>query len=187
MRVAVLVQDPGLRADILDRLDGRAALRLVEHADEADVVLDSIGAEGGARVDRNEPPHVMLVHDRHQTSLPAGSMVLEDAAGATLEAVLRVTSEGYEVRPVTLGPHWPDTEGDGADVHGRVAHPLLTPRERQVLALLAEGAPNKVIARRLRIAPSTAKFHVASLLDKLGAHSRLDAVAIGARFGLVLL
>ena len=50
----------------------------------------------------------------------------------------------------------------------------LTPRELEVLALLAEGASNKVIARRLGISIHTAKFHVASLLDKLDAVGRTD-------------
>ena len=62
---------------------------------------------------------------------------------------------------------------------------LLTPRELEVLALLAEGASNKVIARRLGISVHTAKFHVASLLDKLDAVGRTDAVAQAARRGVI--
>jgi DNA-binding CsgD family transcriptional regulator len=61
----------------------------------------------------------------------------------------------------------------------------LTPRELEVLALLAEGASNKMIARRLGISVHTAKFHVASLLDKLDAVGRTDAVAHAARRGVI--
>ena len=61
----------------------------------------------------------------------------------------------------------------------------LTPRELEVLALLAEGASNKVIARRLGISVHTAKFHVASLLDKLDEVGRTDAVAHAARRGVI--
>jgi DNA-binding CsgD family transcriptional regulator len=61
----------------------------------------------------------------------------------------------------------------------------LTPRELEVLALLAEGASNKVIARRLGISVHTAKFHVGSLLDKLDAIGRTDAVAHAARLGVI--
>ena len=61
----------------------------------------------------------------------------------------------------------------------------LTPRELEVLALLAEGASNKLIARRLGISVHTAKFHVASIMAKLGAGSRTEAVTIGMRRGLV--
>ena len=56
----------------------------------------------------------------------------------------------------------------------------LTPRERDVLVLIAEGASNKAIARRLGISVHTAKFHVGSLLDKLDATGRADAVAHAA-------
>jgi DNA-binding CsgD family transcriptional regulator len=62
---------------------------------------------------------------------------------------------------------------------------LLTARELEVLALLAEGASNKLIAQRLGISAHTAKFHVASLLDKLDAVSRTDAVAHAARIGVL--
>jgi DNA-binding CsgD family transcriptional regulator len=61
----------------------------------------------------------------------------------------------------------------------------LTARELEVLALLAEGASNKVIARRLGISVHTAKFHVASLLDKRDAVGRTDAVAHAARRGVI--
>ena len=61
----------------------------------------------------------------------------------------------------------------------------LTPRELEVLVLLAEGASNKMIARRLGISVHTAKFHVGSLLDKLDAVGRTDAVAHAARLGVI--
>jgi DNA-binding CsgD family transcriptional regulator len=63
----------------------------------------------------------------------------------------------------------------------------LTPRELEVLALLAEGASNKAIARRLGISTHTAKFHVASLIEKLDAVGRTDAVAHAARLGVIIL
>ncbi len=63
----------------------------------------------------------------------------------------------------------------------------LTPREAEVLALLAEGASNKLVARRLGISVHTAKFHVRSLLDKLDATGRTDAVAHAARLGVIRL
>ena len=63
----------------------------------------------------------------------------------------------------------------------------LTPRELEVLTLLAEGASNKMIAHRLGISVHTAKFHVRSLLDKLDAGGRTDAVAHAARLGIIVL
>ncbi|HYM02131.1 MAG TPA: LuxR C-terminal-related transcriptional regulator, partial [Stellaceae bacterium] len=60
-------------------------------------------------------------------------------------------------------------------------------REVEVLSALADGASNKAIARRLGISFHTVKFHVASILTKLDADSRTEAVAQGARRGLVML
>jgi len=61
----------------------------------------------------------------------------------------------------------------------------LTPRERDVLTLMAEGASNKQIAKQLGISVHTAKFHVASVLEKLDATGRTDAVAHAARLGVI--
>jgi DNA-binding NarL/FixJ family response regulator len=63
----------------------------------------------------------------------------------------------------------------------------LTPREVQVLELLAEGLPNKAIAERLEISDQTVKFHVASISGKLGAVNRTDAVRRAVRRGLITL
>jgi len=63
----------------------------------------------------------------------------------------------------------------------------LTPREREVLQIISAGLGNKEIAGRLSISEHTVKFHVASILGKLGASTRTEAVSIGIRHGLVLL
>ena len=86
------------------------------------------------------------------------------------------------------------TEADPSDVTVVVsaerrasedAGQALTARELEVLALLTEGASNKLIARRLGISMHTAKFHVGSVLDKLDAVSRTDAVTHALRLGLI--
>jgi two-component system, NarL family, response regulator YdfI len=63
----------------------------------------------------------------------------------------------------------------------------LTPREIQVLSMLAEGLGNKAIAKRLQISEHTVKFHVGSIFGKLNASSRTEAVTLGAKQGLILL
>jgi len=63
----------------------------------------------------------------------------------------------------------------------------LTPREIEVLGMLAEGLGNKAIARRLSISEHTVKFHVSSIFTKLNARSRTEAVTLGARQGLIML
>jgi len=63
----------------------------------------------------------------------------------------------------------------------------LTPRELEVLEVLAEGLSNKAIASRLAITEHTVKFHVSSIFAKLGAENRTDAVRRGVRRGLITL
>ena len=63
----------------------------------------------------------------------------------------------------------------------------LTPRETQVLALLAEGLSNRGIAERLRISDQTVKFHVASVMGKLGTRNRVETVRLAVRRGLISL
>lgn len=63
----------------------------------------------------------------------------------------------------------------------------LTPREREVLQMISAGLGNKEISAKLSISEHTVKFHVASILGKLGASTRTEAVSIGVRHGLVLL
>jgi DNA-binding NarL/FixJ family response regulator len=63
----------------------------------------------------------------------------------------------------------------------------LTPREVEVLGMLAEGLGNREIASRLGISDHTVKFHISSILDKLNASSRTEAVTLGIRLGLILL
>jgi NarL family two-component system response regulator YdfI len=100
---------------------------------------------------------------------------------AALEAVVRklvvLNSEAGSPISPTAGRTAPADE---------LTEPL-TPREKEVLRLLASGLGNKEIAAKLKISEHTAKFHVASILGKLGAASRTEAVSIGMRNGLILL
>jgi DNA-binding NarL/FixJ family response regulator len=63
----------------------------------------------------------------------------------------------------------------------------LTPREIEVLRMLAEGVGNREMAARLGISDHTVKFHISSILDKLGAATRTEAVTMGIRMGIILL
>ncbi|HET7458267.1 MAG TPA: response regulator transcription factor, partial [Gemmatimonadaceae bacterium] len=79
------------------------------------------------------------------------------------------------------------TPNDNRAVPPPAGAPVLTPREIEVLGMLAEGLGNKQIAPRLGITEHTVKYHVASIFAKLGASSRTEAVMLGARRGLVML
>jgi len=94
-----------------------------------------------------------------------GLVLLEPELAADLAA--RVRSQTEKPAPELLGE--------------------LTAREIEVLRLLAEGAANKEIAQQLGISDHTAKFHISSILGKLGATSRTEAVTLGIRMGLITL
>jgi DNA-binding NarL/FixJ family response regulator len=138
-----------------------------------------------------DPPAVIVLAAGEaavQRALRAGARAVlpPDATVEALRAVLPAVREGLVVLPpaaaLALAGGLP-----GAASLPDPAPGGLTPREREVLSLLAAGASNKVIARRLGLSFHTAKAHVAAVLHKLGAGSRADAVARGARAGLVLL
>jgi NarL family two-component system response regulator YdfI len=84
----------------------------------------------------------------------------------------------------------PREAGVASELAPQLAEPFaehLTPREVEVLQLLSEGLGNKEIGSRLNISEHTAKFHVASIMGKLGATTRTEAVTLGIRRGLVLI
>ena len=120
---------------------------------------------------------------------------------AALAAALRA-SPAFEV--VDVGAAVADVAGDielvvtvreprgGSRLSGVLDHdaaraPVLTRREREILALLADGFGNKHIAARLGIATNTVKTHLELLFDKLDVSTRTEAVTAAARMGLLLL
>lgn len=90
---------------------------------------------------------------------------------------LRLAARGEDADATLIAPRSAEFSADAA----------LTPRELEVLALMAEGASNKTIARQLGISAHTAKFHVGRVVDKLDAIGRTDAVAHAARLGIISL
>ncbi|MGY3452628.1 response regulator transcription factor [Bradyrhizobium sp. USDA 4353] len=112
---------------------------------------------------------------------------LADRLAALLGGVagLRLVAPGESADVALVAPG--STDASENDNHSSQTSDAfqLTARERDVLALMAEGCSNKEIARSLGISVHTAKFHVGSLLDKLDATGRTDAVAHAARRGII--
>jgi NarL family two-component system response regulator YdfI len=108
---------------------------------------------------------------------------------ARLLAALEAVSRGFlvampvETETIVAVSQIPASATNGVE---ELLEPL-TPREQEVLRMLALGLANKEIAARLNISEHTVKFHVAAILGKLGAASRTEAVALGIRHGLILL
>ena len=103
----------------------------------------------------------------------ARASVAEVAADAELVVVARERRGGSRVSAVL------DRDATSA--------PVLTQREREILALLADGCGNKQIAARLGISTNTVKTHLELLFDKLDVSTRTEAVTAAARLGLLLL
>ncbi|HKE34062.1 MAG TPA: response regulator transcription factor [Candidatus Acidoferrum sp.] len=174
--------------------DAPADAILVDWTGEAlATLLDALHASGLAS-DFNV---VVLVEP---ASLAASSAALYDGVRAVLPndvsaeqlvAALQAAASGLLVlHPTQVSAHVTTNGFASPPTRSRELNELaepLTPRESEVLQMLASGLGNKEIAAKLAISEHTVKFHVASILGKLGAATRTEAVSIGIRRGLVLL
>jgi DNA-binding NarL/FixJ family response regulator len=188
--IATLIQDaPGVEIVGVAE-DEPTLIRLLEavRVDVVVVALESDAARDFVDGLAEEVAAIALVTDSAgvAAALRAGAraVLLRPPDRAELTAAIQAVAAGLSVLPASLLDDMLRLGGVERASSNREA---LTPRELEVLALIAAGASNKLIARRLAISVHTAKFHVAGVLEKLGAHSRAEAVAIGARVGLVLL
>lgn len=117
-------------------------------------------------------------------------LLLPDSGPREVSAALEAVAAGLTVlTPGALSSLRERSDQARVPVGGSRAgpHAPLSPREREILALVAEGLGNKIVAARLGISEHTVKTHVTSIFEKLGAESRAEAVAIGARTGVILL
>ena len=195
LRVLVYAHYPSVRAGLgellrLGGLDVAGEFHAVE-VSNADAVLADLTGEGDARdaldtIEAMGLPALLLV-----SRLPPGALNtgqprgwLSPEAGADeIAAALRAVANGMlVVDPTLLRAAKLDSTP-----RGDAAAASLTEREAEVLGLVAAGLPNKAIGLRLGISEHTVKFHVASVLSKLDAHSRAEAVATAAREGLLQL
>jgi DNA-binding NarL/FixJ family response regulator len=197
-RVLVVAAYPALRAGLLALLAGDPMLEAVSAGEGLGLGAESSPAAIVVDYSAGEPDEAQAIID----TFPAASLVLigadpasdgpgisgtpvaylpSDVDGQALAAAVRAAAAGLVVLdPAMVG-------AAGVHTHARATSEgeSLTARERQVLLLVAEGLPNKAIARELGISEHTAKFHVGSLLGKLGAASRTEAVTIATRRGIL--
>lgn len=104
-----------------------------------------------------------------------------------LHTVVAVAAGLVVLHPDVIDVLLPILPSVGRTVDDSAPVQALTPREIEVLGMIAEGLGNKAIARRLGISEHTVKFHVSSIFTKLNASSRTEAVTLGARQGLIML
>jgi two-component system nitrate/nitrite response regulator NarL len=164
------------RAGLEALLESGGGVELVESLSDADVeLLDELPEKPGAL------PMVIL-SDQPLTSrwLRFGVLAIlpREAAADQITAALYAASAGLIAIPAESAPSIFPTFTESVIEN-------LTPREMEALEMLAEGLSNKHIAARLNISEHTAKFHVNSVLSKLGAATRTEAVMRGLRSGLI--
>ena len=210
--VAIVANDPLARAGLATLLAGEPACDIVAQMNLADWLADLQAAEAvhewpqaqldGVIWDVGWEPLTVLpdeepfpLHDvallPDETAVPQlwslgiHAMLQRDAPAAAIVAALQANLHGL----ATLDPDFvtavlPDSP---LTTDTLPEFTELTPRESEVLYLLAEGLTNKAIAHRLEISDHTVKFHVNAILGKLNAQSRTEAVVQATRLGLLLL
>jgi two-component system nitrate/nitrite response regulator NarL len=203
-RVLIVASDPLARAGLAILLSAQPGCAVVGQvagdADVAaglaiyrpDVVLWDLGWDASLNLERlaeqadDLPPVVVLLPDDTYAAdawaAGARGLLLREAGATALVVAIEGAAQGLAVLDPALA---------AAVLRARERPPgfaveALTPREQEVLQLLAEGLSNKVIARRLGISEHTVKFHVNTILGKLGAQSRTEAVTRAIRMGLLL-
>lgn len=128
----------------------------------SDDTLPAIAAGASGALHRDSPAELVL------------------AAASAIHQGLAVFDRSFVSRLVPTAPQAQAAQGTVPSEREE-----LTPREQEVLTLLAEGLSNKEIASRLDISDHTAKFHVNSILQKMGAQKRVEAVVRAARLGII--
>jgi DNA-binding NarL/FixJ family response regulator len=208
LRVLIVAGDPLVRAGMSALLDGDPGCTVVGQVDgesdigdlvsvyQPDVILWDLGWEPGSgdlpweagELEELPVPVVALLPDEEAPAAEvwaagARGLLLRQSDAETLVAALQAAVQGLAVLdPSLVAAALPATAGPGE-------RPVeeLTPRELEVLQLLAEGLSNKAIGLQLQISEHTVKFHVNAILGKLGAQSRTEAVVRATRLGLILL
>jgi DNA-binding NarL/FixJ family response regulator len=204
IRVAVVDDHPIVRDGIVANLQDAADIAVTGSAGS--------GAEALALVQRERPDVVLLdleLPDRSgldvivelKAALPEVRIVVFSAYGGEerVAAALSRGADSYVLKGTpsdellaTIRSAVTDRPRLGADVAAQLLRSLhtprrlrITPRESEVLNLLAEGLSNKAIATRLNVAERTVRFHVGEILERLGAESRSQAVAFAKQRGLL--
>lgn len=183
--------DPAM--EVRAAMDPREAVTVLDNEPDVSLVLLDLALPGARGLDflgdlKLDYPGVPVVvlsatHDRAtvMAALGAGAhgFIPKTADGAMLlDAVRRVLEGGVSLLPDDA----PMPDGDGVHVEPRALG--LTARQTDVLKLLVQGKPNKLICRDLRLSEGTVKVHVSAILKALHVHSRTEAIAALARRGI---
>lgn len=184
----------------IDVLAAVGVLADIPHTTSLDVLVavpEALSSESLAAYldEQDTPPAVLLLSNRGEDAeifqgktLRAWGMLPLDANEDELYIAVSVLAQGLNVgAPVLFQPLLSGLRTGAASVPQEQFVKELTPREMEVLTLLADGFANKQIALQLEISEHTVKFHVSSIYTKMGVTNRAEAVRTAARAGLIVL
>ncbi len=208
LRVAVVSASSARRDEMGARLKDASGIQISAAAPdlesleqllttEIDVVLydapDSDAVELLISADAPGLPSVIMAGDLPRETvaraLNSGSIALleRDAAASQLHAAIHAAAAGLAALSQPHAANLADARDQIIASRGARWVEQLTPRELEILRMLADGLPNKAIASQLQISEHTAKFHVGQILAKLDVQSRTEAVTFGIRHGLIMI
>jgi DNA-binding NarL/FixJ family response regulator len=181
---------------VAEAANGEEALKLALEL-EPDVILLDLempvmdGVEATRRLHQLRPSFHIIVFTAfdnderiiHAVRAGAVGYLLKDAPRKDIFNAIRIAMEGGSLLQPVVASKLLRHMGQ----QHILPHEMLTERELEVLNLLAQGMPNKEIAAQLVISERTAKFHVSSIMGKLGATNRTEAVSLAAQRGLITL
>jgi len=193
--VAVVSPDPIVRRAVRAALEESGEVAVADAEDEyealegaVDALVWDAGLDGGELPPELATPAVMLLADAAAADRAwrrgVAGVVERGAEGEMLVAAVRAVAVGLRVFDPALGTGFGGAGFAGGAAGDDLIEPL-TPRELEVLALVADGLSNRRIAKRLGISEHTVKFHINSILEKLDADTRTAAVVRAARHGLL--
>jgi DNA-binding NarL/FixJ family response regulator len=187
----LLAEQPGI--EISGQVPGESDLAVALQVYRPDVVLWDLGWDPALSLERladlteDGPPVVALipgdVHTADAWIAGARGLLLREVSAERLLATLSAVARGVLV----FDPELADALRPPRDLAPAALAEELTPRELEVLQLLAQGLSNKAIAYQLDISEHTVKFHVNAIMNKLNAQSRTEAAVQATRMGLILL
>ncbi len=189
-RVRISATSPVVEAGLRNLLEQQMGMETARSGEIADVLLSD---RDWSEIPQDPPsvPVVMLSHQPPTSLIQQGArgVLPPNSTGTEIRAALEAAAAGLMVLPFQAPTYVPASMGTVTQnaVSDAGSDSLLTAREKEVLGLLAEGVGNKEIAWRLHITEHTVKFHVSSLMTKLAAGSRTEAVTQGIRRGYVSL
>ena len=214
VRVAVIAAAPQVRAGLQALVDATPALRFVGSASDAetladcfsgslpDVIVidlepeasDALRSGVDAALDATQAPLALVLLtdeadiDWIHEALPDNVVAIlsRDATPGEIVAAIEAAAAGLCVLPPAILARLLAGRKPPRPPASSVHIEALTPREIEVLAMLAEGLGNKEIARQLAISDNTVKFHLSAIFGKLGATSRTEAVMLGMRHGFIM-